>query len=248
MDKIKITPNIIRIDYATSTNDYARSLIRRNHPPSLTAIFTNEQTAGRGQKNNKWHSEPGKNLTCSIIIYPTFLPPDKQFAVNEALCLAITDMLGEIAAGFSIKWPNDIYFQGKKIAGILVENALLGNSIEYAVLGIGLNINQKFFPANLSNPISLTQITGKQYDIRLILDQLLGFFKNRYHQLYSHDYKGLEKIYHKRLYLKDQYHVFQAGGRSFKGCIQGVDKYGRLRVINNVTGKENLYYFKEIEF
>ena len=238
---------IISIDYTSSTNDYARSLLKKDNPAPFTVIFAYEQTRGKGQKNNSWHSAPGKNLTCSIIVYPYFLRPDQQFAINETVCLAIADVLNPIFKGFMIKWPNDIYYHRKKIGGILVENSLMGNSIEYVIIGIGLNINQTSFPGHLPNPVSLTQITGKKYNLNSILDSLLFCFEKRFHQLKKRDFEGLRKAYHQNLYLRYQYHCFRSEKGTFKGRILGVDLWGRL-IIEAEDGQEYSFSFKEIAF
>lgn len=137
----------------------------RNH--RFTATY-NE--SGRGQRGNSWESEPFKNLTFSLLLRPEHIPANRQFLLSEIVSLATVDVLNRYATGFSIKWPNDIYWHDKKIAGILIENVLSGSTFSRAIIGMGLNINQKNFYSDAPNPVSLYQITGRTYKIEKILD------------------------------------------------------------------------------
>ena len=110
-----------------------------------TIVYTNYQSAGQGQSGNKWESEDGKNLLISIVLFPSFIKPADQFHISMTISLGICDFLKRYIPGCSIKWPNDIYVNNDKIAGILIENFILGNKIENTIAGIGLNINQDKF-------------------------------------------------------------------------------------------------------
>ncbi|MBQ2074888.1 MAG: biotin--[Muribaculaceae bacterium] len=151
-------PNIIVLQETASTNDY----IKRNAQilPTGTVIIAVRQTAGRGQKGNSWEAEPGKNVTLSLLVKRPNVEVKEQFAISEAVSLAIVDELENYASGFKIKWPNDIYYGNRKIGGILIEHTLDAKGIEYTIAGVGLNINQQVFVSGAPNPVSLFQITG----------------------------------------------------------------------------------------
>ena len=143
-----------------STNTYLQQLDADRHLPEGYIAYTDTQRAGRGQRGNSWESQPGKNLTFSLLLRPEHIPANQQFLLSQAVSLAATDVLNRYASGFSIKWPNDIYWEDKKIAGILIENVLSGSTFARSIVGIGLNINQERFISDAPNPVSLFQITG----------------------------------------------------------------------------------------
>jgi BirA family biotin operon repressor/biotin-[acetyl-CoA-carboxylase] ligase len=180
-----IGSNIIFHKNIASTNTCAALLLKKEKPPEGTIIYTNFQSAGKGQKGNKWVSEDGKNLLLSIILFPDMIRPEKQFCISMAISLGICDFLKGLIPVCKIKWPNDIYAGDDKIAGILIENSIIGSYIESTVAGIGLNINQVNFPAFLPNPVSLKLITGKDHDPYKCLKELAAFLDRRYKQLVS---------------------------------------------------------------
>ena len=156
----------IHLNETHSTNSYLRELImREKEQPEGTVVITDYQTAGRGQKGNSWESERGKNLTFSILLHPNHIPPGKQFILSQLISIAIVGVLKEYDRHFTIKWPNDIYWKEKKIAGMLIEVDLTGSSLSNAIIGIGININQRHFKSDAPNPVSLTQITGKEHNL-----------------------------------------------------------------------------------
>ncbi|MCX6329107.1 MAG: biotin--[acetyl-CoA-carboxylase] ligase, partial [Bacteroidia bacterium] len=148
----------------SSTNDQASLLLKTESPPEGTVIYTDSQSAGRGQKDNKWESDEGKNLLISIILYPKSIAPENQFYISMAVSLGICDFIDSFFPGSKIKWPNDIYIKNDKIAGILIENSILGETIENSVAGIGININQEKFSDVVPNPVSIKMVTGNEYD------------------------------------------------------------------------------------
>src|SRR4030043_1139663 len=155
-----IGSNIIPYENLTSTNTEAALLLKKNNIPEGTVIHTEYQTAGRGQHGNRGESEKGKNLLISIILYPGSVKSEEQFLISMTISLGICDFVDRYLEGSKVKWPNDIYFKDDKIAGILIENSLMGDTIESSVAGIGLNINQENFPGEIRNPVSLRMITG----------------------------------------------------------------------------------------
>ena len=163
------------IKTTNSTNTLLKELLakgdRRVSKDELFYVRADFQTAGRGQTGNSWESEEGKNLLCSIL-----LPPRKNpFELNMIVSVAVQRLLGD---DFTIKWPNDIYWRDKKVAGILIENAIIGREVKYSIAGIGLNVNQTEWRSNAPNPVSLKQITGKEQDLDALMEQLLKEVKS----------------------------------------------------------------------
>ena len=169
--------NIIDLEETDSTNRYLKNLLTTEHPEEFSVVRTDFQSSGRGQQGNSWNSEKGKNLLFSIVIYPSDIEANRQFIISRMISVAIYRVLSHFTDGIKIKWPNDIYFQNRKIAGILIENSLMGKNIRYSVIGVGLNINQTMFPENIPNPVSLKQITMSELDKNKILDSILMEFR-----------------------------------------------------------------------
>lgn len=230
-----------------STNNYAAVMLKNSVVADGTVIYTNFQSAGRGQSGNSWESENGKNLLISIILYPSMIEPADQFLISMAVSLGITGFLDRHINGSTIKWPNDIYVKSDKIAGILIENTLIGNTIENSVAGIGLNINQTSFMSNAPNPVSLSKLTGLQYDLGECLNQLSDDINERYQQLVNSDYISLREDYLSRLFRKDEWCQWRDETGVFTGRIVTVSPEGRL-IIEKEDGTESGYAFKEIEF
>ena len=158
---------IIWLKLTDSTNDEARR--RLDVLDNLSVVAARTQTSGRGQGDHTWTSKPGQNLTFTVVLK---FPPCAPLAASEILRItqAVTHALREylLSKGVAarIKWPNDIYVGDKKICGILIENILGGKQVAASMVGIGLNLNQLRFPADLPNPVSLRQVTGRRYDLR----------------------------------------------------------------------------------
>jgi BirA family biotin operon repressor/biotin-[acetyl-CoA-carboxylase] ligase len=226
-----------------STNEEAYAIISSGGLPEGSVIITDEQTKGRGQMGNTWESEPQKNLTFSIVFKPDFLPVNEQFRLTQAISLGILDAFNPIFTGFSIKWPNDIYYDTKKVGGILIQNILSGRKIEYSIAGIGLNINQHSFE-NV-NAISLARITGRGQDREELLEELVVAIEQRYIQLRNRKYSRLHEDYMSRLYRYGEDHLFRAG-QIFSGRIIDVRPSGEL-VMDTRTGERD-FWFKEVEF
>jgi len=139
----------------TSTNGFASDLLSKSNPSEILCIYTHNQTEGKGQIGRKWHAETGKNLTFSVVLSPSKFPVELQFVLNKKIALVIRKFVEtKIHRPTTIKWPNDIYVDNKKIAGILVQNILQGKKIKHCIVGVGMNINQKTFPKNIPNPTS----------------------------------------------------------------------------------------------
>ncbi|HHN48489.1 MAG TPA: biotin--[acetyl-CoA-carboxylase] ligase, partial [Bacteroidales bacterium] len=162
---MKVLKPPVRLDTTPSTNAYANMLIKKNKALNGMLITAVAQTAGKGQDKNFWESKPNENLTISIIVKPYNLMPARQFILNKITSLAIRDFvmmhLKDVAV--SIKWPNDVYADDQKIAGILISNTIEGQEITWSVIGIGVNINQTKFESPAPNPVSLKLLSGANY-------------------------------------------------------------------------------------
>ena len=242
-----IGSKLIFIENLPSTNTYAGQLLRNGNIQEGTIIHTNFQSAGRGQIGNGWESEDGKNLLMSIILNPSTINPADQFIISMAVSLGICDFLNRYIDGLSIKWPNDIYVKDDKIAGILIENTILGDKLEYSIAGIGLNINQEKFLSNAPNPVSLKLITGSEYDLNLCLSQLSADLDKRYKQVISEEFAQIKMDYTAKLFRFNSWSNFREQEYVFIGRIISVADNGRLR-IERKSGSVKEYYFKEIEY
>lgn len=227
-----------------STNTKLRALLNEQPLPEGFIVRTDFQTSGKGQKGNSWESERGKNLLFSILLYPTYLPIEKQFIISQLISIAIKKTLDQYSVGFSVKWPNDIYYFDKKIGGILIENIIQGNKIKSMIAGIGLNINQIKFKSDAPNPVSLIQITGKRTVLIPVLNQIYENIMELYLQWNE---EKIAEIYAESLYRKDGFHRYNASGEEFEAKIIRVHPDGKLEL--ETTGAEKReYYFKEVTF
>lgn len=242
-----IGSKIIYLEELPSTNTFAISLLGPERPPEGTIIRTDFQSAGRGQPGNTWESERAKNLLFSIILYPEMISPGEQFLVSMAVSLGLHDFVGRHVPAPAIKWPNDIYVKDDKIAGILIESSTIGNKVQYMVTGIGLNINQERFTGSAKNPVSLKQITGREYDLERCLYELSHDLDSRYRILKEGGADEIVKEYHSSLFRKDRWTGFSDKNGLFEGRIKQVGNDGRL-TIERRSGSPADYYYKEVEF
>lgn len=242
-----IGSELLFVENLPSTNSYAADLLKHKKLTEGCVIYTNYQTFGRGQAGNFWESEENKNLLVSIILYPNMINPAEQFQLSMMISLGICDFLQRYTDGISIKWPNDIYVKDDKIAGILIENSIMGEIIEHTIAGIGLNINQLRFISDAPNPVSLSILTGFEYNLQECLGQLTSELDKRYRYLIPGDSEKLKKEYISRLYGHNQWRRFRDQNGTFAGCISGVNNEGLLR-IELKNGNLREYSFKEIEF
>jgi BirA family transcriptional regulator, biotin operon repressor / biotin---[acetyl-CoA-carboxylase] ligase len=239
--------NIIRLEETASTNEYLKNLAEKDGLPEGFAVFAKSQTGGRGQQGNIWESEPGKNINLSFLLRPEFLSSDKVFMISKVVSLAIVDYLNNLGKTFTIKWPNDIYYQDKKVAGILIENQFIGNSLEYCIIGIGLNVNQEVFNSGAPNPIALIKVFKKCFDVEEVLHGLLNQIMVWYEMLIDGWEDKINEAYFTHLYRTEGYHDFLTPGGQIHGHIIGVEPNGELK-IKDPHGNVSGFYFKEIEF
>lgn len=235
---------IYHFDILSSTNDEA-------FDPRYgegDVVWAGQQTAGRGQRGHKWLGGEGENLMFTAIFEPRFLPPVRQFLFSEAVALAIVDAMREWGIEAKIKWTNDIYVGDSKLSGILIEHRLVRGELARSIAGIGLNVNQTVFDNSLPNPVSMAQISGRQFDCREVLDSVAEKLQQRYMQLRQGEAAALQEEYHNTLYRLDEQHWFALpDGNSFRGTIRGVEASGAL-LVEEEEGAVGSYMFKEIEF
>ena len=241
--------NLIELDAVASTNTFAMEFLQVEKPPEGTIILAYDQQQGRGQQGNIWESEKMKNLTFSIIYYPTFLAADEQFLLNQIICIGVCEYINfKTDRKAFIKWPNDILIRNQKISGILIENVLQGNRINSSVIGIGMNINQTYFSKNAGNPTSLKLLTNRDYDLMNCLQTLCSFIEAHYLELQTiskHPY--LRDKYLKMLYGYNKVIKYSENGIQKSGTIIGVTKEGKLQ-IQNAENEILTYSNKEIVF
>lgn len=238
-------PRMIRLEETTSTNNYLRGLVGKEPLPEGSVVVTDFQTAGRGQVGNTWESEGGKNLMFSIILYPDFLPANRQFLISQITALSVKETLDEYVDDVTVKWPNDIYWRDRKICGMLIENDLSGRELYCSVLGIGININQREFLSDAPNPVSLTQITGLEYDREEILNKFRKRLYERYVDLIREKEDDIRNDYRIALYRGSGFHPYRDENGFFEACIKGVELTGHL--ILELRDRElRRYAFKEV--
>ncbi len=241
------------IEETDSTQDEVRRHFSDYDNMSVVAAFL--QTAGRGQRGNKWHARVGENLTFSMLLrfggdgFPS-LDVSDNFRITKAATLAIVEYLRIKGIDSLIKWPNDIYVRNKKICGMLVENTLEGGTITSSIVGIGLNVNQKDFPPQLVNPTSMAALTGESYDLRSELETLSRCLVVSFRRLLGGgDISAADQEYVSLLYRKGSYHEYSVGqeGTRMEGKIIGVTPEGLL-MLENRKGELYQFAFKEISY
>jgi BirA family biotin operon repressor/biotin-[acetyl-CoA-carboxylase] ligase len=239
----------IELKTVDSTNLYAERMLKEKKIREGTVIFAHEQTSGKGQGENNWESEPGKNITFSMILFPAFLPPGKQFLLNKVITLGVLDFLSrfQIVRRWSVKWPNDLYAGDDKIGGILIQNTITGTIYESCIAGIGININQETFSSAIPNPVSLKQLTGMMVPVKDAMDSIITFIDERYQQLQQGLHETLDREYLDKLLGINEWRDYIVNKKVIKGLIRGVDEIGMLR-IEMENGSIRNFNHGEIEF
>lgn len=239
---------VIRLKELDSTNNYMKNLVREQHPEEGSLITTDFQIGGRGQMGNGWYSERGKNLLFSLLIYPVDVLANEQFIISRIASLAVKNTLDQFTDDIRIKWPNDIYWKDRKIAGILIENDIQGRNITNSVIGVGININQDVFPEDLPNPVSLKQIVGSEQDRDYILDIFIREFFLLYREFQKGETEAIEDEYMLDLYRINDYYWFEDNNGRFLAMIKKVLPSGHLVLETLEKGEERIYAFKEVSF
>ena len=248
MEQLSDERKIIRVDEVESTNLYLRQLVREEHPEEGSVVIADYQTGGRGQMGNSWFSAKGENLLFSLLIYPRGVQANEQFIISRIASLAVKNTLDQFTDDIRIKWPNDIYWKDKKIAGMLIENDIQGKEIENAVIGIGINLNQQVFPIGLPNPVSLRQITGVEHQRDHILDLFMREFFLLYREFQNEGTTTIVDEYMLDLYRVNDYYWFEDTNGRFRAIIEDVLPSGHLVLRTLENDEERRYAFKEVAF
>ena len=250
METLFIGKNIIFLPEMDSTNSYATDLLKNVNLPEGTVVYTANQTSGKGQRGSAWIAEPERNLTVSIILKPTFLDIKNQFFLYQVVALACYDAMAEILDSsqidIKIKWPNDILVNSKKIAGILLENNVQNNQVNWCVAGIGVNVNQEIFGENI-NAASLKLITGKDYNREYVLKVICKHLEKHYLALMNSKLQMLGANYLDHLYGLNQYLDFEVKGGRETLLVKGLGETGLL-LLQNKSGSEMEVDVKDVKW
>ena len=240
-------PHYIKVSQTASTNTYLSRLAATL--PGGTVIYTPSQTAGRGQKGNSWESEDGKNITFSLLLKRPPVKARDQFCLSEAAAMAVIETLtAEAGEGFTVKWPNDVYWQDKKVCGMLIENSLDGTGIANCIIGIGINVNQERFLSDAPNPVSLINITGHEHDLEPLLKRVCSRIEQLVASLGDDSARReLHQRYMTALYRNDgALHPFEdAAGLRFMASVAAIAPDGTL-TLRHEDGTTRDYLFKQV--
>jgi BirA family transcriptional regulator, biotin operon repressor / biotin---[acetyl-CoA-carboxylase] ligase len=229
-----------------SSNDKALELIRSGQANEGTIVICNHQTQGKGQRGNTWEGQPGQNLTFSLVLKPNFLDVSEQFFLNMMISNSIRKMLEDYLPDLKVKWPNDLVVPDRgKIGGVLIENIVNSAAWEFAVVGVGLNINQRDFENKKATSLSL--ITGGRFELEELFRLLIARLEQGYISLKKGKMEEVRIAYLNHLYLKDKWETFMESEKEFDGKITGVSRDGKLQV-RLKDGAERFFGLKEIVF
>ena len=238
---INIGKRIIEVPSCHSTNDEVLEMIKAGEAFEGDVLIAHEQLKGRGQKGNVWETEKDKNLTVSYVLEPYFLRPEYQFELTVVTSIAIVSFLNEKGIKASIKWPNDIYVNKQKIAGVLIENKIKGSKLSYSVVGLGLNVNQLKF--SLPTAVSMQILTGETYSLMELLLELSHLIQYYYLELK----KGVDlRSFYKELLVGKDSSILFDDGEQFRSLVVDVDDHGCLVLSKN--GELKKYGVKEVKF
>ena len=237
----------VHLEQIDSTNAYLQRLQSEGDIRNWV-VSADEQTAGKGMGSNGWESEVGKNLTFSLALDMGFLSAERQFLLSEAVALGLIHALDGMlpAEKIHIKWPNDIYFENHKLAGILINSTIKANMMDVSIIGIGLNVNQMQFQDWPTHPISLKQITGRTYDLQPLLKQVAESIYNKVEVLKTNPI-DIEQDYLKRLFRYRIWADYEVDGKVLRLFMTGIDPFGRLMLVDKAE-KEYCFDVKEIKF
>ncbi|PZX47473.1 biotin--[acetyl-CoA-carboxylase] ligase [Algoriphagus chordae] len=229
-----------------STNDIALNLVRTKQAQEGSIVVCDHQTKGKGQRGNMWESQAGQNLTFSLVLRPDFMDLSEQFYLNMAVSNSIRRLLHDYLPYLKVKWPNDLIVpEYGKLGGILIENTFSGKEWEYAVVGIGLNINQLSFSS--PNSTSIRAITGSQFDLEELFRLLVTQLEKGYIQLKKGKWNEIKSEYLMHLYRIHSWEKYTSQGEQFSGKIVGINAEGKLEV-ELLDGEIAVFGLKEISF
>lgn len=231
-----------------STHTFAIEMLSKSKPKEFTAISTFNQHHGRGQIGRHWFSDVDLNITSSLICYPSFLSLEYQHDLNMLLSNSLLEVLQTYnIEDIYIKWPNDIYISNKKIAGLLIYNALRGNKIAHTVCSVGLNVNQSAFPRQLPNPTSLKLETLQTFNLEDLETKIWQQFHKNYLEYKTFGNRALlKRKYIQHLYKRGELVFFSTQDeRTISGEILGISDNGQLAI--NMNQKVLYFGYHEIK-
>lgn len=228
-----------------STNSFLHEQLMSEKLPEGSVVTADYQTKGRGQRGSSWQSEAGKNLLMSIVVYPDFLKASEAFVLSKCIALATYDLLADYSNQVQIKWPNDILIEGKKVAGILIENILRGADIYATIAGIGINFNQQMFEEGLNSATSVFINSGVKADTQINAVKLHENIEVYYQMLQQKKIEEIDRLYLTHLYKLNETALFNDANGPFQGKIKGLSPMGLL-IVERENGEKHLYDVKEI--
>jgi len=222
---------LIKLDAIDSTNDFLKGLASQDELDNFTVVAAENQTKGKGQMGAKWFTESGKNLIMSVLVKDFLFENEKIFHLSIIVSLSVIDVLKSFdIPDLTIKWPNDIMADNKKIGGILIENTIKSDGRIVSVVGIGLNVNQTNFE-NLSNASSLAVISNSEFDRDLLLNLIVEKMRFRI-ELWKTDSAFFWKEYFSLLFKKGIPMPFKNNkNQNFMGIIKGVSPIGKIQIL-----------------
>jgi BirA family transcriptional regulator, biotin operon repressor / biotin---[acetyl-CoA-carboxylase] ligase len=219
---------LIELDSVDSTNNYAMARIHAGMATDGMVCLARHQWAGKGQRGKDWKDEPGQSLIMSLVIEPAPLSISDQFLFSASVALGILDLVRGFGGEFwSVKWPNDIYWNDRKAAGLLIETVVLGKSWLFAVVGVGMNLNQENFPSDLPHAVSLKQITAVHFDPVQVARELVPFIQQRINAL-KKDPQIILEDYNRFLFRKNRPITLKIKSELIVTTLNGVDATGLL--------------------
>lgn len=237
---------LFSLEQTTSTNAWLQAYVSVHEAVEGTAVIAAYQTAGKGQQHNRWQSEAGSNLLCSLLLKPDFMPVASLFFLNKAIALAVSDTVALFTEKpVWIKWPNDILIDGDKVAGILIESSIQGSRVNSCIAGVGVNVNQRR-SEGLPKATSLAIAGGAELQTEAVFSALCVHIEKYYLRLREKRYAAIDRLYHERLYRLNRPAPFAVGENVFEGVITGVTPEGKLCVW--AEGLEQYFGIKEIAF
>lgn len=240
----QIGQTIIALDLVDSTNNYVANLVKEGTIAHGTVILADEQTNGRGQRGTIWQTSAKKNVILSTFVTFQQLPIEKQSAIHHWVAISICQVLSNYGISANIKWPNDILVENKKIAGVLIENAISSSGIKHAIIGIGLNVNEEEFESDKAT--SLKQILGSEVEVREVANKLIHYLNSGFSSIVNCDFLTLKTDYLDKLWGLNQTVEFVRNDEVEEGIIVGTSEFGLLEVITS-NGKEE-FDIKEVKF
>jgi BirA family biotin operon repressor/biotin-[acetyl-CoA-carboxylase] ligase len=233
------------LEETVSTNSW----LKEHRTKEDRVVWTDYQTAGRGCGSNSWESERGKNLLFSVLCHPTGINASCQFLLLEAMAVAVKEVVDNcIAEGtVTVKWPNDIYWNDRKLGGTLTECGLSGGHLQWCIIGTGINVNQTLFTSDAPNPVSLAQICGCNMEREPLLEKIIALFYQNLKLLEQGGTDLLQKKYMEALYRREGFHAYRDVHGTFNAEIQTVLPDGMLLLCDD-CGQMRRYLFKEVQF